>query len=304
MSTYEQQRAARVQRNSEVLKTLGLQNALNQPHLSKNDAPTTPTKRRKRVSSREENNEQTETNEQPEERRWSSRIQKQRATLKAGSPDPVLSYSDDEFKEPSPKKPRKMVPVSAPKGGVKVEDSDKGSGDPQSSKNLDADIPGLVSSCLGREVPRLGSWKESCFRALAPKHGVVKFNKYSGIAEFRNAIVLFMNIQSDKKVRGQFENKFWKDDKGDWNVDYFASNKHHQETPVIVRLRNRSDPIVLFVRPVEGGSAGEAYYFAGRLELHSEDLDINPMMFQLKLIDGTKLEKDGDAILKELVFGE
>ncbi|KAI9006400.1 hypothetical protein DFJ74DRAFT_389779 [Hyaloraphidium curvatum] len=281
--SYEEQRAARVRRNQEVLRTLGLADAgLALVAEPPSPAPSPAPKKRRREQASEEENEPT--------RRWSTRLVKKSLD---DSDDPILAYSDPpEPREPrEPARKKKAAPAKEPAAP-----------DPLSSKSLPADVDALVLSCLGAEVPRRGAYKESCFRALCPSRPAIKFNKYSGIAEFTNAIVLFVNVPVDGS-KGAFENKFQRDG-GRVLIDYFASDRMDEDTPVIARLRQRADQVVLFMRPVEAGQTPGSYYFMGRLEMEGEDIDARPMRFTFEITNAAEIRAKGDPVAKELIFGK
>lgn len=284
--SYEEQRLARVRRNAEMLKSLGLDTALND--VSADEAASEPSRKRRR---------RERDDDEPAERRWSSRLLERQF----GGDDPVLSYADEPEREKSrDSKDSKRTTVRvrpAPRPPLEA------APDKLSSKNLNADVDSLVLSLLGKRLPRLGAWKESCFRALCPGKEP-KFNKYAGIAEFRNAIVLFLNMQTDGTGGGSYDNKIFRDKSGRYLLDYYASEKQNTETPVIKRLRTKSDQVVLFARPVANGSPAEAYYFAGRMELDEEDTSRVPLLFRFEMLDAEGILKDGDEVLRDILFGE
>jgi hypothetical protein len=292
MSSYEEARLARVKRNAEVLKNIGLENALNIP------ATPSPVKRKRKTETRHDDAEYID--ESPVEKRVSSRIKGQlekryEEPSSDDLEDPVLSYPS---RPPVPPK-LNLVPVSRtlpPPARSPVLDSEN----PDSSRNLNADVENLVLTCLGQKVPTLGSWKESCYLALCPSRRKIGFNKYAGISEFRNCLVLFLNLPVDGKAGG-YDNQFTKDATGRWFLDFFASEKQSVDTPVVARLRRKADQVVLFIRP-SGQKVAQEFYFAGRVELQSEDVSRRPLRFRFEMMDAAGILKNGEDTLRELVF--
>ena len=116
-----------------------------------------------------------------------------------------------------------------------------------SIRNLDADVDGLRRRFLGRVVPPLGGQvKRAVMEAASP--GVSPtFSRMSGIQEWRNAIMLFVNVYGDG-----YKNSFVG---GGVEITWFAQPRQWEGTPVVQRLVNCDGGEVA----ADGG--GEAAHF-------------------------------------------
>jgi hypothetical protein len=100
-----------------------------------------------------------------------------------------------------------------------------------SSKDLDAVLPCDVVE-IGDEIPPLGTLvKAAVMCLLNGNQRIPKFNKMSGIQEFKNAVALFVNIRGCS-----YENSWLS---GGARITWFAQDRQTQDTPVIQRLINR-----------------------------------------------------------------
>eukprot|EP01138_Halocafeteria_seosinensis_P014755 gb/GECG01015063.1/.p1 GENE.gb/GECG01015063.1/~~gb/GECG01015063.1/.p1 ORF type:complete len:324 (+),score=37.07 gb/GECG01015063.1/:1-972(+) len=166
-----------------------------------------------------------------------------------------------------------------------------------SSKNLEADVEKLNANWLGHFVNmELGGPGKQAKRAvmnLASASGKKpRFNKMSGIQEFNNAILLFVNIDMTTKYNNVFR------DNGRY-MTWFAQPTQHEHTPVIQRLLNIStsndrknresasfDRICLFIRLPE-----RPYLYLGELRYVSHDPATRPLMFVWELVHRHNLYK-------------
>jgi len=109
---------------------------------------------------------------------------------------------------------------------------------PSSSRGLPSRINWLYERLLGRFVPmRLGGAgaqaKRAVMCAVHAGAGVPAFNKYAGVAEFADAVVLFVNLFSatgGAGTRNHFLNK-------GRSINWFGGDKAHENTPSLLRLR-------------------------------------------------------------------
>jgi len=128
-------------------------------------------------------------------------------------------------------------------------------------------------------MPR-GETKQRVMDVLSSS-GPVKFSKYSGIAEFRNAVILWVNVGGR-----DYENQFL--DQGR-KMTWFAGSRHVPETPVIQRLLAGDDTILLFCRIQPG-----AYVLCGRVSRAEIDLEVHPLRFTWNLDDFDAMRSMGN----------
>ena len=99
-----------------------------------------------------------------------------------------------------------------------------------SIRNLDVDVDGLRRRFLGRVVPPLGGQvKRAVMEAASP--GVSPtFSRMSGIQEWRNAIMLFVNVYGDGYKNSCVG--------GGVEITWFAQPRQWEGTPGVQRLVN------------------------------------------------------------------
>ena len=99
-----------------------------------------------------------------------------------------------------------------------------------------------------------------------------KFNKYSGVVEFRNAVLLFINVNGSN-----YTNTFDTPEKGpgagEMQVTWFAQPTMHEGTPVVKRLtaQGARNPTFLFCRAVPERGPTQPYCACGQLALVDVD---------------------------------
>ena len=196
--------------------------------------------------------------------------------------------------------------------------------EPESSRACDVDVDRLVADALGKELgaaPTKAAVMEAIRRGGG---GAPRFSKYLGIIEWRNAIVLWVNVGGP-----DYDNQFFFEasaagagaataapradaskapKKGaaaaaapppppKLHMTWFAGSRMHAETPVIRRLllataserAARETAILLFCRGAEGNGFGK-YVFCGRVRPRGSgdrfcDLGARPMRFVWALED-------------------
>ena len=152
---------------------------------------------------------------------------------------------------------------------------------PDSCRVLDADVAAMMASWIGKEVPAVegfgGAYKASVMARLRDAEVPVapRFSKYSGVQEWKNCIVLFVNVGNGNN----YENVFY--GKRAENMAWFAQQSHSEETPVVKRLLRDDEDIMLFLRR----GAGEAYVCCGRLRMSEVDIDVRPLRIVWSLRD-------------------
>lgn len=80
-----------------------------------------------------------------------------------------------------------------------------------------------------------------------------------------------------------------------WCQTWFAQPKQHVETPVIQRLLDNTQTVLLFCRLV-----GEPYVYCGKLRCLSFDPSRKPMRFVWELTDSDDLRQPGSQFLELL----
>lgn len=145
---------------------------------------------------------------------------------------------------------------------------------PGSIKGMDAVM--LDEEYLGKPIPPIGGQVKGAVMTLAAGTRSVRFNKYSGIQEWRNAIFLFVNLDGSS-----YANTFHKDGRF---ISWFAQTMQRVDSPVIARMMARACPVLLFCREV-----GCPYICFGRVEYDSHVDGAFPIQFSLRLCDYEKL---------------
>ena len=152
----------------------------------------------------------------------------------------------------------------------------------------------------------------------------IGFNKMSGILEFKDVIVLWVNMGGknndyDNEVSklgalrdgvatigltgGLFFTQFYD---GGREVSWFGGSRMHKETPIIKKLvkwsrqkqtsqihdlndSGGSQAVVMWCRFVDGSNT-EPYYFMGRCGYVTHDEDTHPIPFRFKLVDYDRIK--------------
>jgi hypothetical protein len=104
-------------------------------------------------------------------------------------------------------------------------------------------VPWVVERLLGRFIPvRLGGGggkaKAAVMRAAHGGVGVPAFNKYSGVAEFADAAVLFVNLFSVDG--GAPRNTFRALPCGRLGINWFGGDSKQENTPTLLRLKHHA----------------------------------------------------------------
>ena len=160
---------------------------------------------------------------------------------------------------------------------------------PDSCRVMDAHIAAMMAMWIGKEVPAVqgfgGAYKASVMARLRDAESPIapRFSKYSGVQEWRNCIVLFVNVGMN-----DYENVFY--GKRAEKMAWFAQQSHSEETPVVKRLLRDDEEIMLFLRR----GAGEAYVCCGRVRVSEVDIDVRPLKIVWSLRDHDALIVSGD----------
>ena len=168
---------------------------------------------------------------------------------------------------------------------------------------LKADVAGMLSSWLGRQVvPQDGSGSMKAW-ALKTLHGntraSLKFNKYSGIIQFANAVALFVNVRGKA---ADYPNLFLD---GGRKMTWFGAKGMDAEHPVMKRILSCPGDavdgklhVVLFCR-----EEGAAYVFCGRVAVDCFYPKTAPVKVVFKLCDFDTLAKAKDVADLDLFTG-
>ena len=178
---------------------------------------------------------------EPLERRRSSRLSGEAATLEEN----VLPEHEPEWDQQPRKRPARP----------RTADVERPAPTPGSSRAMLAKLDEVHPAFLGRTVaPQDGSgaMKASVMARLRGSSVPPAHNKYSGIQEWINAIILFVNVVDGKGK--SYNNSFL--DSGR-RMTWFASPSQTAETPAVARLlstQTRSEAAGETGGPVEGGT--------------------------------------------------
>jgi len=152
-----------------------------------------------------------------------------------------------------------------------------------SCRVMDVDIKALREKYLGKPCGRLKREVMGICCGELSRH--IRFSKYSGIAEWKNATVLFVNIYGDS-----YKNVFLH--KGE-QITWFAQARQTEETPMIAKLipteggsEGSEIPVLLFCRPEK-----KDYIYCGALKYLGHDPSMAPLRFVWKLQDFKDLTK-------------
>ena len=163
---------------------------------------------------------------------------------------------------------------------------------PSSIKNLDVDLDGLRERFLGRIIPPLGGQVKRAVMEAASAGGPPTFSRMSGIQEWRNCVMLFVNVYGEG-----YKNSFVR---GGEEITWFAQPRQWEGTPVVQRLVNcdggdvdddgetihfDETPVLLFCR-----DEGEGYVYCGELSYLGHDPTRIPIRFVWKLDDYDRIK--------------
>ena len=196
-------------------------------------------------------------------------------------------------------------------GKVKVEAtaslSDRPAPDPGTSRAIKLDVASIIASHLGRQIDG-PSTKDSAIRAITDGRGA-RFSKYAGCLEWRNAILLWVNVGGS-----DYKNVFKPDkESGGLTVTWYASKMLNEQTPVVLRMLatagkadgkgdggGSKDTVLLFCRGLNDRGGYEPYVCCGRLGYVSHVPGIQPLKFVWRLLDadGLKGMPDFDDLME------
>ena len=276
VSEYEQLRAENIRRNERMLASLGL---------SRPTASRAPRRGRKR--------QKPESPAAAEPVRRSSRRKGLPAPNYAADPFQALDSAESKLASRA-RRPKRPAPPRARAKAVEGAAYVPPRAASDRSRDTDIDVARLLERRLGREMPVTG---KAVAMELAAGDMSPRFNKYSGVAEWKNAIFLWVNIGGV-----DYENQFLQ---GGKQITWYGGSRMHPESNVIRRLLKESRrgdqatapcPLVLFCR-----LPAEPYVCCGRLAYVEHDESKMPLRFVWKLLDADALVSAEDAPFKALL---
>eukprot|EP01062_Namystynia_karyoxenos_P006044 TRINITY_DN12112_c0_g1_i1.p1 TRINITY_DN12112_c0_g1~~TRINITY_DN12112_c0_g1_i1.p1 ORF type:complete len:359 (+),score=91.81 TRINITY_DN12112_c0_g1_i1:59-1135(+) len=153
-------------------------------------------------------------------------------------------------------------------------------------RNLDAAVAELHRKYLGKAFPETG---KACVMARAARPArPPRFSKYCGLLEWRNVLMLWVNIGSDKAT---YPNVFTKHADGVLRMSWFASAAQSADSRPVQRLLAATrgplkapgedrDCALLFCR-----LEGRPYVYCGRVVMDQYVPASHPLEFSWKLMD-------------------
>lgn len=200
-----------------------------------------------------------------------------------------------------------------------------------SSQLLEIDLNGFHARWLGNQIWPKG--KQTIMQGVAGPQCTPLFSRMSGIQMWKNAILLFVNVQGESMYDNVFHQVSKSQEGGDGEAgggdresavyfQWFAQQRHHLESPAIVRLlkaqkgqeslrledesyftpmaaqvpsstapsgtqQQSTEPVLLFIRHVDG-----PYIYCGRLGYLGHRANSVPLEFRWQLLDIAALAWD------------
>ena len=159
-----------------------------------------------------------------------------------------------------------------------------------SARAIKLDVPAILSTLLGKPIPGAPT-KASAVDAITMGTSA-RFSKYAGALEWKNAIVLWVNVGgSDYKnlFSAKSEESSSSADGGGLTMTWYASERNSEETPIVQRLIAGRDAVLLFCR-VEKEGRKEPYVCCGKLGYVSHVPRRQPLKFVWRLEDAEGLK--------------
>lgn len=153
------------------------------------------------------------------------------------------------------------------------------------ARGIALDVDAFLEKYLGKMVADHFT-KEAAIDALTFGKGA-RFSKYVGALEWRNAVVLWVNIGGS-----DYKNAFSASDDGGLTMSWYASPSYHEQSPVVERLIGSVTskmPILLLCR-----LPGEPYVCCGRLKYVSHVPRRQPLKFTWQLADEPMMRERPD----------
>lgn len=156
-----------------------------------------------------------------------------------------------------------------------------------------------------------GGMKAAVVRVLSPVSNP-KFSKMSGIQEWKNCVVLYVNVGD--KHGNSYDNVFTR---AGSRISWFAQPRQDEESPAIRTILKTAtldeESVEDAVRRAEDGEQvapkyadwplhlfcrmeGDAYVYCGRLKMVEHDPNRTPMKFQMRLLDAPLLRTSSEFL--------
>ncbi|CEG42810.1 uncharacterized protein PHALS_13055 [Plasmopara halstedii] len=180
-----------------------------------------------------------------------------------------------------------------------------------SSSQIDIELKEFHTQWLGTQLLPVG--KTTVMQSLCRPEYIVKFSKMSGIQPWKNAIVLFVNVESNSPYDNVF-NHDTRDGHIVVHFQWFGQNRWHKDSPLVKRLRStkrgdenlkfddtyddkvemKQEPLLLFIRLEQG-----PYIYCGQLGYLGHRPESKPLEFRWQLldVDVSLWNKIGDLML-------
>jgi hypothetical protein len=290
VSAYEAKRMQRIQQNQQMLQSLGI--------------AVQPRERKRRIVTRDDN-------AVPVEPRRSSRLQQQPTEQEP----PLELDSTPRHVRMRRVRGTEFTPLKLPSVEA-TRQRPTGKLSRQSSTLLDMDMAAFHDRWLGKQIWPKG--KATVMEGMCPMH-VPSFSKMLGIQQWRNGVVLFVNVHGASGYENSFTEVPRKAPSSDSteptavHFRWFAQERQHEASPAVVRLMaaqhgdrslwldgaasqpppesdqsgmaTKPEPVLLFLRHVDG-----PYVYCGRLAYLGHLRDSKPMEFRWQLLDLDKIQ--------------
>lgn len=298
-SAYEKLRQENIARNRMLLASLGV----DEQHAQLAAAVAPPPPQSSASSSKRRKTADAGADTSLHVRRSARHVGREQPDYRDDAPVALVRTSSSVGKSGEPVDDGVAHSVPPPRAAAAWDASTAAASD--STRNLEANVALMLSTYLGKSigVPN----KDPVIRLLQPARVHARFNKFAGILEWRNAVVLWINKDS-----AQYENTF----SADWStVTWFMSESSTLETPAIQRLLHcgsaaavddsktgasaaadaaEAPPpadILLFCRDQ---STGDPYVFCGRVKYAQYFPQRFPVKFLFTLLDRERLMREAD----------
>lgn len=162
---------------------------------------------------------------------------------------------------------------------------------PSSSRLLQADLSAFITKeAIGTAV---GTTKAAVMQLANGGSSVPSFSKYSGVAEWHNAVFLWVNIGSEAS---EYPNVFGSQGRC---ITWYGGSQMRADSRIIERLvacsSSQDDQVLLFAR-----LPGLSYICLGLLDVESMDLNVHPVVFVWRLRQLDELKKASPEFKKLL----
>lgn len=159
---------------------------------------------------------------------------------------------------------------------------------PGSSRAIDADLRFILGEGLGCHIGE--NRTKASVMASANRGRVPSFSKYSGVAEWRNCLFLWVNYGDSKN---EVLNEFSEEGR---RISWYGGSNVYRDSDIIQKLIRYSDItdadplqsnkcVLMFLRRPD-----ELYISLGRLKYASYDLNTHPIAFVFDLLDFERLK--------------